>query len=199
MENVFLSKPEELQQLQRAGKLAYGQLPLVETDGLNLVQSQPAAEYLAEKYGFWPDGAKERYLVGLVMAGCKDARGCFVSAPFSQPPPEKLYEELKQPKALLVRYCPTWEAMLGERGGPFVLGTKATVADIIIFEVLDAFIFFLGEDRFKESFAAFPNIVKMRAAVLELGTLKAWVQEERPSQYLPLPQYRVAVDNTLGR
>ena len=42
-ENVYLSQKSDRDELVASGKLAYDQVPLVEVDGLNLVQATPTA------------------------------------------------------------------------------------------------------------------------------------------------------------
>ena len=63
-ENVFLKGPADLADLRAAGKLAYDQVPLVEIDGLNLVQGAPTATYLAQKFNLWPKEPKEQFVAG---------------------------------------------------------------------------------------------------------------------------------------
>ena len=48
------------------GKLYFGQLPLVEIDGLNLVQHNATVRYIAEKGKLIPDDPKDRFRFGIV-------------------------------------------------------------------------------------------------------------------------------------
>ena len=63
-ENVFMKGPDDLAELRATGKLAYDQLPLVEIDGLNLVQGAPSAVYLAQKFNLWPAEPKDQFFAG---------------------------------------------------------------------------------------------------------------------------------------
>ena len=75
-DNVYMKTADDMAGLRESGKLAYGQVPLVEVDGLNLVQGMPTAIYLARKYGFYPSSdAKDEFTIGSIFASSQDARG----------------------------------------------------------------------------------------------------------------------------
>ncbi len=59
----LLPQPIEPQN-KKIGMLEYGQVPLVELDGLNLVQSSANIRYIARKFGFYPGNKdiKDAYL-----------------------------------------------------------------------------------------------------------------------------------------
>jgi glutathione S-transferase len=117
----------ELGKLRAAGKLQFDQLPLVQVDDLNLVQTRATATYLGARFGLLPTSPAEVYLVESVYGSSQDARMPMVGLPFAQYPEpptaadfEKKLAELHGPKGLIGRYATKWEAMLGD--GPFFLG-----------------------------------------------------------------------------
>ena len=51
--------------------MARRQVPMIEVDGLQLVQQGPILRYLAKQTGFWPTGgAAEEHLVDHIMEVC---------------------------------------------------------------------------------------------------------------------------------
>lgn len=206
--NVFMTQPEHIQALRNAGKLSFDQVPLVEVDGLNLVQSVPTALYLGQKYGLYPlDDAKAAYVVGHIYTSVIDARGPLIRFPFHGDK-DKVLAEVTHEKALFGRYCPKWEAMLAKNsednskensGGAFFLADKPSIADCAVFEVIDFYEEIFGLDARKKALAPFPKLAALHAAVLELGWVREWVSEERPAVFLPYDEYKAAVNRTLER
>jgi hypothetical protein len=207
-ENVFLTRKEDLQELRASGKLEYDQVPLVEIDGLNLVQGLPTAYYLAQKSGLLPSSPVELYLVGQIYVAAQDARAPFLQYPFNNlPDPPSLEKVLaaaeQSPKGLVQRYCPKWETQLAKTNGPFFLEGETTtnrpsLADIGVFEVLDFYRHITSEDRLRVTFASFPKLLQMHDAVLELGRIKHWRDVERPKVFLDWHDYAKSVCATLS-
>ncbi|XP_077093640.1 glutathione S-transferase 3-like [Siphateles boraxobius] len=59
-EEVFLTKREHYEKLLNDGALMFQQVPLVEIDGMQLVQSKPILNYIAGKYNLYGKDLKER-------------------------------------------------------------------------------------------------------------------------------------------
>ena len=148
-EQVFFTEATgkaELAKLRAAGVLTYDQVPLVEIDGLRLVQGTAPANYLGMRLGLLPDDPKDSYCAQREYVASQDARGPLLSYPFAEFPEapseqataSRLAERMG-PKGLLSRYAPRWEAMLLASGGPFLLGAKPSIADVGVFECCDYF------------------------------------------------------------
>lgn len=180
--NVFLEKKADIEKLRSEKKLAFDQVPLVEIDGLNLVQTFPTALYLAETYGLLPAEPKDRYKVGSIVAATHDARSPFVSFPFHGKK-DKLMEDVQDKKGLFGRYCGKWEEQLSETDGPYFFDSP-TLADVSVFEVMDFFRHVFGEDAMRKSFQTFPRLLALHDAVLNLGRLKTWRDIERPKLFI---------------
>jgi len=183
-ENNFIRSRDDYLAVVQDGKLEYDQMPLVQIDGLNLVQSAATAHYLATRYNFMPTSIGDNYIVGHVWEACRDARKDFVTFPWNRDREELRSKVENSPTGLLQRYCPKWEKQLSSTSsdGPFVLGSKATLADIGIFEVLDFYSVIMSEEELQSKVLnVFPNIATMYSAVLGLGRLKIWRDEERPA------------------
>ncbi|CAM4724921.1 unnamed protein product [Leuciscus chuanchicus] len=61
-EEVFLTKKEHYEKLLNDGALMFQQVPLVEIDGMQLVQSKAILNYIAGKYNLYGKDLKERAL-----------------------------------------------------------------------------------------------------------------------------------------
>ncbi len=55
-EEKYLVEPGSLDDLRSTGKLEFGQVPLLEIDGINLVQSWSIVRYLAQRSNLIPRG-----------------------------------------------------------------------------------------------------------------------------------------------
>mmetsp|Transcript_32792 Transcript_32792/g.71597 ORF Transcript_32792/g.71597 Transcript_32792/m.71597 type:complete len:218 (-) Transcript_32792:59-712(-) len=179
-ENKFVGGKADWEAVKASGKLAYNQAPLAETDGLNLVQSQAAAIYLSKKYGLYPTDPKEEYLVQMVFNATVDARSPFIGIPFGG--------DVEKACQGLGRYLLVWSKML-ESSGPFFLGEKASLADVAVFEVMDAVEEYASKEKIDALIAPFPKLVDLRGAVLKLGRLADWCLVERPKLFLPHDEY----------
>ena len=104
---------QALRELRASGKLAYDQVPLVEIDGLNLVQGTPTAQYIAQRCALWPSTPESQYRAGAVFAAAQDARAPLVSFPFHGDL-GRLQADHRR-RAVLGRYAVKWEAMLAEQ------------------------------------------------------------------------------------
>jgi len=183
-ESRNLTCKADMQALIATGKLAYDQVPLVEIDGLNLVQVQPTAGYLAQRYGLCPSDAAKAYEAKAIWASADDARGPMLSFPFHGDL-EKTREDLAGPQALLGRYATRWQATLERSGGPYLLGAEPSMADVGVWEALDFYRDIFGHAAFAAAFAGFPKMLAHYEQVLSLGRLREWRDTGRAAVFLP--------------
>ena len=195
--------------LRAEGKLAYDQVPLVEMDGLNLVQGTPTAQYIAQRCGLWPATPESQWQAGAVFAAAQDARAPLVSFPFHGDR-GRLEAELASPRGLWGRYAVKWEAMLAERR--CLAGDAISIADVAVYEVLDfahaacaasglaAVLPTAPSPAFDRALASFPRLRALRDAVHGFGRIGQWVEVERPEVFASdWNEYRRSADRTLGR
>ena len=79
---MALRTQQEFRELQK-GDLLFGQLPLLEIDGLKLVQSQAMWRYVAQRAKLFGSTLAESARVDMVAEGIKDARTVVVQWPFT--------------------------------------------------------------------------------------------------------------------
>jgi len=149
--------------LKNSKSLFYDQIPLIEIDGLNLAQSGAAMRYIGRKYNMYGINDQERYMIDLIYEGTRDARGPF--GPFQvHKDTNKLKEEFK-----MGRYFDKWESYLQnkkeeEKTGFFT--RNHSIADIAVYEVIDAFELAFGVHETKSILESkYPNLCRLKRII----------------------------------
>mmetsp|Transcript_62023 Transcript_62023/g.134526 ORF Transcript_62023/g.134526 Transcript_62023/m.134526 type:complete len:233 (-) Transcript_62023:105-803(-) len=194
MTNVGIGSAADFKALKDSGKLLYEQVPLIQVDGVDLVQTHAAAVYLSRKFGLYPSAPLEEYLVLQIYHATYDARYPLVALPF-------VGGEKEQALQSFSKYLTSWHKQLestpgGE--GPFFLGARATLADVAVFESLDFWKFVGGDEKFHELLAPFPKLVELYVATKKLGRLAEWCDVERPKFFVSWEEYPKLVLSTLN-
>uniref|UniRef100_A0A8I3WFT2 glutathione transferase n=1 Tax=Callithrix jacchus TaxID=9483 RepID=A0A8I3WFT2_CALJA len=68
-EEKFLESAEDLETLRNDGYLLFQQVPMVEIDGMKLVQMRAILNYIASKYDLYGKDVKERALIDMYTGG----------------------------------------------------------------------------------------------------------------------------------
>ncbi|ETO28434.1 hypothetical protein RFI_08700 [Reticulomyxa filosa] len=184
--NVFFENPEQWNKLQKSGKLEYGQVPLVEMDGLNLVQSSAICYYIARKYDLYPTGksiedVKKAYTVDQVFEATKDCRGSLAGFPFTLNV-SQIFNEYE--KKLKPRYLKKWDELIlqnPEKSG-FIVGKTATMADVCIFEILDYLQAVVGEEQYLQIVKNLNAVQALPEKILSLGWMKEYIKKRNSTK-----------------
>mmetsp|Transcript_37895 Transcript_37895/g.114460 ORF Transcript_37895/g.114460 Transcript_37895/m.114460 type:complete len:225 (-) Transcript_37895:100-774(-) len=129
-EQVSLQNHAQFLDLRSKGRLLFGQLPLLEIDGLDLVQSQAMVRYVGRRGGMAGKTPAEEALVDMVCDGVKDARGSVVSFPFEQ---DQNLATMKLPQNVQ-RHLDCFEVIL-QRGSGQVVASGISTADVLLGEL----------------------------------------------------------------
>ena len=120
-EEIFLETREQLLKLCQDGSLLFHQLPLVEIDGMKLVQCRAILSYIAGKYNLYGKDLKERALIDMYVEGISDLMQLILVFPFS--PPEAKEKNLATiAEKATERYFPVFEKVLKQHGQDFLVG-----------------------------------------------------------------------------
>ena len=118
-DETHLKEPSQIAALRAAGRLQFGQVPLLELHGKDHVQSGACLRYVDRACG---SGAKrtaaEQYDVDVWADGAVDFYRVFTPLPFSGDASARAaYIENKIHAQAVPRYIPTFEAQLARTGG----------------------------------------------------------------------------------
>ncbi|OPJ73467.1 hypothetical protein AV530_005811 [Patagioenas fasciata monilis] len=107
-EEIFLETKEQYEKLIKDGVLMFQQVPLVEIDGMKMVQTRAILSYIAGKYNLYGNDLKERALIDMYVEGITDMMQTILMFPFS--PPEAKEKNLDSVKERATnRYFPVFE------------------------------------------------------------------------------------------
>ena len=168
------------------------QLPLIEIDGLCLVQTGAQFRYIADKYKLRGSSLKESYIVDLVYESTKDARGCLNTYPFTLDV-DKVIKDFN-----FDRYVKKWEELLSDescsKDGYFI--SKPSAADVAVFECLEYLELIIGNDKFNELMKEYPKVLNNYKLSLKLGEIEDYIKNNR--NHKPFSDYAKDVKATLG-
>ncbi|XP_027708790.1 glutathione S-transferase A3-like isoform X2 [Vombatus ursinus] len=84
-EEVLFETAEDFWNLIKSGKLMYDQVPMVEMDGMSIVQTRAILKYIAAKYNLYGKDLKERTIIDMYVEGMRDLNDMIMLFPFSLP------------------------------------------------------------------------------------------------------------------
>uniref|UniRef100_A0A8C6LJN5 Glutathione S-transferase n=1 Tax=Nothobranchius furzeri TaxID=105023 RepID=A0A8C6LJN5_NOTFU len=129
------------------GSLMFQQVPMVEIDGMKLVQTKAILHYIAEKYSLYGKDIKERVMINMYSEGLMDLMEMIMIHAFVSGTKAKLDDILTKAKE---RYLPVYEKALS--GPVYLVGGKLSLADVQLLECT-----LMLEEKFPAILADFPN------------------------------------------
>lgn len=136
-QDIILTK-QLMAELRETGRLLYQQVPLLEIDGLQLVQSGAIMRYLARKHNLCGGSQQEAAQCDMLYEGLSDCVKLFLPYPFQQNKPAYLTEKVDP---VISRYLqPMNDALARNNGGEekgYLLGAKLSYPDLLLLEVLE--------------------------------------------------------------
>ncbi|XP_045150753.1 glutathione S-transferase A1 isoform X4 [Echinops telfairi] len=113
-EEKFIETAEDLDKLRNDGSLMFQQVPMVEIDGLKLVQTRAILNYIASKYNLYGKDIKERALIDMYSEGVADLGEMVLVLPLT-PPGEKEAKIALIKERTVDRYFPAFEKVSAVR------------------------------------------------------------------------------------
>uniref|UniRef100_A0A8C6QU97 glutathione transferase n=2 Tax=Nannospalax galili TaxID=1026970 RepID=A0A8C6QU97_NANGA len=178
-EEKFMKTREDLQKLRNDGDLMFQQVPLVEIDGMKLVQTKAIMNYIAMKYNLYGKDMKERALIDMYSEGVADLNDMVISYPYL-PPAEKEASLANLKDKARNRYFPAFEKVLKSHGQDYLVGNKLSKADVSLVQVI-----YHTEELDSSVMANFPLLKALRTRVSNLPTVKKFLQpgsKRKPSE-----------------
>ncbi|XP_008055891.1 glutathione S-transferase alpha-4-like [Carlito syrichta] len=189
-EELFETR-EQYEKVQKDGRLLFGQVPLVEIDGMALTQTRAILSYLAAKYDFYGKDLKERVRIDMYTDGTLDLMFPIMASPF-QPPKEKEEGLASAVKKAKTRYFPVYEKILKNHGEDFLVGNKFSWADIQLLEAI-----LMVEEMNASVLSDFPLLKAFKARISSIPTIKKFLQPGSQRKQPPDSHYVELVKNIL--
>ncbi|XP_037375766.1 glutathione S-transferase alpha-4-like [Talpa occidentalis] len=190
-EEEFLETREQYEKLQKDGRLLFGQVPLVEMDGMALTQTRAILSYLAAKYNLYGKDLKERVRIDMYADGTLDLMLMIAGGAF-KPPKDKEENLVLTVKKAKTRYFPVFEKVLKDHGEDFLVGNKFSWADIQLLEAI-----LMLEELDASVLSDFPLLKAFKTRISNIPTIKAFLQPGSKRKQPPDSHYIQVVRNVL--
>ena len=166
-EERYVDTREKLEALRANNDLLFQQLPMLEIDGLKLVQSGATVRYIARKYNLYGKSPADQVHCDMLADGIKDMLGKLTGYPF-----QKDKEAFKaQIRPLIPRYLTCFTNYLSKNNNEemkgFLLGDTITFADITLFDVLERI-----AEIFPNVMSEYPYVESFHARMLSRDSIK---------------------------
>ncbi|NXF85396.1 GSTA1 transferase, partial [Eubucco bourcierii] len=169
-EECFVETKDDLIKLQKNGSLLFQQLPMVEIDGMKMVQTRAILSYIAGKYNLYGKDLKERALIDMYVEAMMDLNEILMSYPF-QPADKKEQQFANIVDKSTNRYFPVFEKVLKDHGQDFLVGNQFSRADVQLLEIL-----LMAEECKPDILAKFPLLQKFKARISNVPTINKFMQ-----------------------
>ncbi|XP_008116178.1 glutathione S-transferase [Anolis carolinensis] len=180
-EEQFIQSKADLEKLKKDGLLLFQQVPMVEIDGMKLVQSRAILNYIAEKYNLCGKDIKQRALIDMYSEGAFDLCEMIMMLPWKYP---DLKEREKETSAVLEkatgRYFPVFEKVLKDHGQDFLVGNQLSRADIQVLESILA-----TEELKADVLSKFPLLKAFKTRISNIPNIKKFLQPGSPRKSPP--------------
>ncbi|XP_065486759.1 glutathione S-transferase-like [Caloenas nicobarica] len=185
-EECFMKTKDDLTKLRKDGFLLFQQVPMVEMDGMKMVQTRAILNYIAAKYNLYGKDLKERALIDMYVEGLFDLNELIITYDYG--PADKKEQQLATilDKATN-RYFPVFEKVLKEHGQDFLVGNRFSRADVQLLEIL-----LMAEECKPDILAQFPLLQSFKARISSVPTIKKFLQPG--SQRKPPPRQEDVAD-----
>ncbi|EPY83042.1 hypothetical protein CB1_000602006 [Camelus ferus] len=125
----------EFEKLIQGGILMYEEVPMVEMDGMNLVETRAILRYIAAKYDLYGRTPKEQAWIDMYAEGLKDLSDMVTFLPLSLPGEKEMNLQYILERAT-TRFFPVYEKALRDRGQDFLVGDRQSWTDVQLLEVI---------------------------------------------------------------
>ncbi|XP_075859413.1 glutathione S-transferase A1-like [Microcebus murinus] len=169
-EEIFLESAEDLDKLRNDGRLMFQQVPMVEIDGMELVQTRAILNYIASKHNLYGKDLKERALIDMYVEGMADLNEIIIML-LTYPPAEQVNQLALLKEKTTNRYFPAFEKVLKSHGQDYLVGNRLSRADIHLVELI------YNLEEFDPSLtASFPLLKALKTRISNLPNVKKFLQ-----------------------
>ncbi|KAI5108539.1 glutathione S-transferase, alpha tandem duplicate 1, partial [Silurus meridionalis] len=167
-EEVYLTTREQYQKLVDDGALMFNQVPMVEMDGMKLIQSKAILNYIAGKYNLYGKNIKERVMIDMYSEGARDMMDMILILPFT--PADKKQSQLdKIEKKAKENSLPAYEKALAH--SQYLVGNELSCADVHLLEMT-----LMLEELFPTILSTFPKIQEFQKRMKAIPAISKFLQ-----------------------
>ncbi|XP_023145331.1 glutathione S-transferase, alpha tandem duplicate 1 [Amphiprion ocellaris] len=182
-DEMYLTGREQYEKLLNDGSLMFQQVPMVEIDGMKLVQTKAIFQYIAEKYNLHGKDAKERAMINMYCEGLMDLMEMMMILPFCADPKPQL-DKVKA-KAI-ERYLPVFEKAV--TGPVYLVGGRVTCADVLLVECT-----LMLEERFCDILRDFDSLKSHQGRMISIPAIQRFLQPGSKRRPIPDESYTKTV------
>ncbi|XP_068926700.1 glutathione S-transferase-like isoform X1 [Petaurus breviceps papuanus] len=169
-EEVLFKTAEEFQNLIKGGKLMYEQVPMVEIDGMKMVQTRAILRYIAAKYNLYGKDLKEQLLIDMYVEGMRDLYDMIMLLPLALPEDQEKNLGIIAERATQ-RFFPVYEKALKDPGKNYLVGNQLSWADVHLLELI-----LMVEECKSGVLSAFPKLQEFKARVSKIPRIQKFLQ-----------------------
>ncbi|XP_060090999.1 glutathione S-transferase-like [Heteronotia binoei] len=169
-EEQFIREKEDLEKLRKDGSLLFQQVPMVEIDGMKMVQSRAILNYIAAKYKLCGKDLKENALMDMYIENIMDLGEMIMHHPF-KPADAKEKDLALILERATTRYFPVFEKVLKDHGQDYLVGNKFSRADVQLLEVI-----LMVEELKPDVLSTFPLLKTYKGRISNIPTIKEFLQ-----------------------
>ncbi|XP_063775721.1 glutathione S-transferase 3-like [Pseudophryne corroboree] len=167
-EEIFVETREDYEKLLKAGDLMFQQIPMVEIDGMKLVQTNAIMNYIAEKYNMHGKNLKEKVYIDMYVEGTTELLGLILSS-FFLPEADQEKQKCLIKNRALNRYFPVYNKVLGKQD--FLVGNQLSLADVqLLYAILSV------EEFHGDILQNLPILQAFKKRMCEIPTIKKFLQ-----------------------
>ncbi|KAK3554709.1 hypothetical protein QTP70_032627 [Hemibagrus guttatus] len=167
-EEVYLTTEEQFRKLVDDGALLFHQVPLVEMDGMKLVQTKAILNYIAGKYNLYGKDIKERLMIDMYSEGARDIMDMIMILPFS-PADQKQKQLDKIQVKVKERSLPAYEKALAQ--SQYLVGSQLSCADVHLLEAT-----LMLEELFPTILSTFPKLQEFQKRMKAIPAINKFLQ-----------------------
>uniref|UniRef100_A0A671T5W0 glutathione transferase n=1 Tax=Sinocyclocheilus anshuiensis TaxID=1608454 RepID=A0A671T5W0_9TELE len=165
-EEVFLTKREEYEKLLNDGALMFQQVPLLEMDGMQLVQSKAILHYIAGKCSLYAKDHKERAMIDMYSEALSPT--LIIMYPFKPAENTQIHLSNIEQKAT-DHFLPVFEK--GLANSQFLVGNQLSRADVHLLEAS-----LMLQELLPTILSAFPKIQASQEKMKAFPTISKFLQ-----------------------
>ncbi|NXW07483.1 GSTA2 transferase, partial [Fregetta grallaria] len=169
-EEEFIETKESLEKMRNDGSLLFQQVPMVEIDGMKMVQTRAILSYIAAKYNLYGKDLKERAWIDMYVEGTTELMGMIMFHHF-QPADAKEKNLALIIERATTRYFPVYEKALKDHGHDYLVGNKLSWADIHLLETI-----LMVEECKADTLSTFPQLQAFKVRTSNIPTIKKFLQ-----------------------